>query len=49
MVLYHHILEKRYAPGGVFETEAIKYWNPLLWELSPRDTVKYIAYINNNK
>ena len=49
MLLYHHILEKRYAPGGVFETEAIKYWNPLLWELSPRDTVKYIAYINNNK
>ena len=49
MLLYRKSIEKRYAPGGDFEREAIKYWNPLLWNLSPNDTVKYISYINNKK
>lgn len=47
MLLYHRTIEKRYAPEGIFETESIKYWNPLIWDLSPKDTVKYISYINN--
>ena len=47
MVLYRKTIEKRYAPEGIFETESIKYWNPLIWDLSPKDTVKYISYINN--
>mgnify|MGYP001361300489 CR=1 FL=1 len=45
--LYRDTLEKRYAPGGVFETEAAKYWNPLIWKLNKRDTIKYISFINN--
>ena len=48
MVLYRKTLEKRYAPEGNFEKEACKYWNPLIWNLSPKDTVKYISYVNNN-
>ena len=47
MLLYHRTIEKRYAPEGSFETEASKYWNPLIWNLTPKDTVKYISYINN--
>ena len=47
MLLYHRIIEKRYAPEGVFEKEACKYWNPLFWNLSPKDTVKYISYVNS--
>ena len=47
MLLYHRTIEKRYAPEGNFEKEACKYWNPLIWKLSPKDTVKYISYVNN--
>ncbi len=48
MVLYRKIIEIRYAPEGVFETEATKYWNPLIWNLSPKETINYISCINNN-
>ena len=47
MILYNKTIEKRYAPEGNFEKEACKYWNPLIWNLSPNDTVKYISYVNN--
>jgi hypothetical protein len=48
MVLYRKTIEKRYAPDGMFEKEASKYWNPLIWNLSPTQTKKYISYVNNN-
>ena len=48
MVLYLKILEIRYAPDGIFEKEATKYWNPLIWNLSPKETINYISYVNNN-
>jgi len=32
---YRTVIEKRYAPGGVFETTASLYWNPILSELKP--------------
>jgi hypothetical protein len=48
MVIYRKTLEIRYAPEGIFETEATKYWNPLLWNLSPKETVKYVSYVNKN-
>ena len=48
MILYHKTIEKRYAPEGMFEKEASKIWNPLIWNLSAKDTVKYISYVNTN-
>lgn len=29
-LIYIHVLEKRYKPGGLFETEMSLKWNPLL-------------------
>ena len=46
MLLYQKILEKRYAPEGTFEVEASKFWNPLLWNLSKQDTIKYRNTMN---
>ena len=42
-VMYKKIVEKRYAPGGIFEQEAALEWNPLLLNLNPNDTLHYIA------
>ena len=48
MLLYQKILEKRYAPEGTFEVEASKFWNPLLWNLSKQDTIKYRNTMNTH-
>ena len=48
MILYHKTIEKRYAPEGMFEKEASIHWNPLIWNLSAKDTVEYISYVNTN-
>ena len=31
-LLYKKVIEKRYAPGGVFETECALQWNPVLMD-----------------